>query len=876
MNGYIELIHEFDNLGPIQDMICVDLQRQGQSQIVCCSGIGSDGSLRIIKNGIGIDEVACIDMPGLEGLWSLTETNNSIYHKYLIASFVSETRILYTDDEGLDEIEMTGLLSNKRTIFTCNTVYDTFIQIIDNEIRLISLDESSKYPLISKWETNVKITHSICNGKQILCSLSGGNLILFEIIKDSNNNIIIHEKLKTKLEFEISCLNLSIKNNHNISEYCCVGLWKEKSVRILSLNNNFSLLYKFNLNSDNIARSVVITNFDVNTFRKSDNDTIEPKNDDLYIFVGMGDGSLIEGKLNINNNNISITQFKQLPLGTQPVKLTPFVCNNIVYIFGGCDRPSVIYKANNRMFYANVNLPEINFMSEFNASDYTDCLAMSVNEQLMIGSMDDVQKLHITKIKLNEQPRRIAYNKQRGCYLVATKTFSKFPHTITNENENKDNNIINNPNIYHPKYHQTIFKLHLIDDITFESIFSKELPPYLNITKIISHTFKCDPHVTYFIILYAKALPHENDANEGKIDIAMVVDNKSDKKLKIVSSKKFKNAGPYCVRALGDDYLLVGIKSKIQLFKWKLKSSNNVNIGSNNNDEYLFGLEHLHTIYGFTYILDIKVHGDFFIGIDLMKSISMYVYTKHHSSIKTDTDMKDNNTESKDNNTNNNSTQNVGTITEIARDYEPAWMKCGELYNDQYIIGVDASGNLFGLKRNIESTNEDERGRLDKVSKINLCDDVNCIVKGSLVMDIPVDYKNTNNIYNNETKTNDNNNKIYDIKPLRPRDIQKCIFGTIDGSIGAVLSLPYHRYSILQKIEKTMIKFIQGIGGLKHENFRAFNDYKSTSKSAGFLDGDLIESFLELSDTQQNTIANDMKMDLDVLIKIIEEMNRLH
>ena len=56
----------------------------------------------------------------------------------------------------------------------------------------------------------------------------------------------------------------------------------------------------------------------------------------------MDDGSLIEGKLIIDNGLIKITNYKRLPLGTQPVRLIPFVCNNIMYIFGGCDRPTVL------------------------------------------------------------------------------------------------------------------------------------------------------------------------------------------------------------------------------------------------------------------------------------------------------------------------------------------------------------------------------------------------------------------------------------------------------------------------------------------------------------------------------------------------------
>ena len=36
-------------------------------QIVSCSGHGRDGSLRVIRSGIGINEAASIDLPGIKG-----------------------------------------------------------------------------------------------------------------------------------------------------------------------------------------------------------------------------------------------------------------------------------------------------------------------------------------------------------------------------------------------------------------------------------------------------------------------------------------------------------------------------------------------------------------------------------------------------------------------------------------------------------------------------------------------------------------------------------------------------------------------------------------------------------------------------------------
>ena len=889
----------------------------------------------MIKNGIGIEEVAEIEMEGIQGLWGLKENSSSEFDKYLITSFISETRVLAMTEEGLEEMEMNGLNSMMRTVHSSNMYNDDFVQIGESEINLIDL---TSFNCKHKWkcdqngfDSNVKINSCATNSSQLLCALSGGNLVLLESVNNELKTVN-----KSKLEYEISCVSLSptfesIGNNKSL--YGAVGMWKDYSIRILSLPD-FNVLLKFPLQTDIVPRSVLITNFNVNNNCPTDS----------YLFVGMGDGSLIEAKLEIKGNNNCVTKIelvkqKKIPLGTQPVRLVPFKCNEISYIFGGCDRPTVIYLLNNRMFYANVNLPEINYMTEFNAQDFPDCLAMSCQGNLMIGQMDDVQKLHITKIALYEQPRRIAYNKATSCYLLASQT--TVSSSLNNKNYNDSNK--NENNFFHPAYNQTVYKLTLRDEQNIEDVlWQKQLDPYWNVTKIITHKFKCDPHVTYFIITSCLAKPHEKSPTQGKVEIAMVIngndaanasqtanddannananngDDGSGTYLKIIHSKIFRG-DPTCVRGIGEDYLLIGVRSKIQLFRWMLTA------GGNNNDldedDYPFELLHLHTIHNNTFVLDIKVHGDFFVVIDLMKSISMFLLqsTGHQQNVKKQQMIDGTLINDSNDKANSSKQQYQAVITEVARDYDPSWMKCGDLYNDQFAVGVDSFCNLFILKRNIDSLNEEERGKLDMVCRMHWGDDINIINHGSLVMDIPYDIessgvstqitspsptkmdveKSTSNKpksdkvemdesdEEDETKDDEKTNigntgnkraisTSYNISQLRPNDLRKCVFGTIDGAIGVLLSIPYPRYDVLHKLETSLRKFVQGLGGLDHEDWRKFKNHSGDEPAVGFLDGDLIETFLNLTGDQQEKVANDMKIDTESLIKIVEEMNRLH
>ena len=48
-------------------------------------------------------------------------------------------------------------------------------------------------------------------------------------------------------------------------------------------------------------------------------------------------------------------------------------------------------------------------MASFNSAAFPDSLAVAKEGGLMIGSIDEIQKLHIRSVYLEEQPRRLAH-----------------------------------------------------------------------------------------------------------------------------------------------------------------------------------------------------------------------------------------------------------------------------------------------------------------------------------------------------------------------------------------------------------------------------------------------------------------------------------
>lgn len=266
--SYLELLDSFTNLGPIIDFVVVDLERQGQGQVVTCSGAFKDGSLRVIRNGIGINEQASIELPGVKGIWSLKDGSDINYDKYLVVSFVGQTRILAISDEVMDEIVFPGLDASSQTLFCSNINNNRIIQVTEKEIRILS---ATDFQFIESWKApdNLSINIAAGNSSQIVISLGGGKLAYFDV---SSN---LKEVSSVTLEHEISCIDIHPFGNDTHSNFCAVGLWTDISLRVLSLPS-LNQVNKEILGGEFLPRSVLFVTFEHGN----------------YLLCALGDGHL--------------------------------------------------------------------------------------------------------------------------------------------------------------------------------------------------------------------------------------------------------------------------------------------------------------------------------------------------------------------------------------------------------------------------------------------------------------------------------------------------------------------------------------------------------------------------------------------------------
>lgn len=94
---------------------------------------------------------------------------------------------------------------------------------------------------------------------------------------------------------------------------------------------------KLNVSSEVIPRSVLFASFEGSSF----------------LLCAMGDGGLFSWRIDPTTGDLS--DKKKMSLGTKPVTLRRFWTNKTSHVFAASDRPTVIYGANKKLLYSNLN-----------------------------------------------------------------------------------------------------------------------------------------------------------------------------------------------------------------------------------------------------------------------------------------------------------------------------------------------------------------------------------------------------------------------------------------------------------------------------------------------------------------------------------------
>lgn len=914
--AFFDVVSSYTNIGPIVDMAVVDLDRQGQGAVVTCSGTGKEGSLRVVRNGIGIEEHTSVDLPGIRSLFTLRASTVAEFDKYLVHTYANETRAFSIEGETMDEVAIPGFVSSQPSLLCATVEGNAFVQVITSEARLVH-----NGIVISSWlpPAGSRITVASSNLSQLLIALSNKMLILIEV----NSGKLVQVSARD-LPHEVSALNINPLNSSSSSSsssslqhfgdddnadddvtmstpslpqkvtqksiFAAVGLWGDFSLRILHVPS-----------LEQVAEEPVGTQFPVRSTLLASVETSQH-----FFFAGLGDGHLLTFRIDAATG--SLTERKKVPLGRTPVSLSVFKTPSAMLVFCACDRPTVVYSQSRKLVFSNVNLSDITSMVPFHTEDYPHCLALASPSALSIGMVNEIQKLHVKKVPLNgEAPRRIAHHKSSKTLVVAL------------EGEKLDADPMSSSSATATSQ-QTLYEsvsLRLFDDSTFEQVTSVpfELDKFevcLSLTSVVLGLLG----KAFIVVGTAYILEDEEESSKGRILVLDVTESgassvtdgsssvTSSRRFQIVSQEDVKGA-VYSLASLisdGEGKLVATIGSKVQVYKWIDAQNEATKKGLNNGDsasgmmdapsegnfddltmgvssrasDSLFNVtgegsnstSSLRLECGFNchiLALTVDTRGDFILVGDLMRSVMLLRYNAAFSNLE-----------------------------ETATEPGENWMTAVALADDCTAIGAEHHSNLFLALRNPGAANEDERVLL-RTHGFYAGEFINKFRAGSLVM-LPQELVLEDTLRASALASSSLMDQDEDFagrkKKARvsedfdsakrasaistpaivPSTISnlprpRFIFGAISGAIGVLISLPQPLFSFLVRVQIAMAAVIEPVGTLSHAVYRGFRtktkmpevmanmSSSSDRRTKGFIDGDLLELFLDLNRPIQEQVV---------------------
>ncbi len=852
-----EVVASYSSLSPIVDMAVMDLDRQGQCQLVTASGAYKDGSLRIVRSGIGIDEHAVVPLPGIKGMWALQKETGAEFDTYLVQSFNAETSVLAIQDEELSEVDIAGFQSGVATLH-CNTLQGNVLVQVTRE-KAAFVDASGGAGELAAWSAPAgsSITLADSNGSVLLLSLDAGKLVLLTISGGAGSPVTVTETATCSMPYEVSALALNrpaapTSDDGDVtlgqttpvaSTLAAVSLWTDISVRLLAVPS-LQQLAQEQLTGSIQARSVKIAQME----------------DREVLFAGMGDGALVSFELgpSADGGAVGLLQKKHMSIGTQPVVLNTFSSAEGTHVFAACDRPTVVYSSHGKLNFNNVNVNEVTLMCPYSSEDFPDCLALANEEELTIGTVDDIQKLHVRSVLLGESPRRVVALPHAAAVAVGT----------LGEPLEVDEGV------------EKSF-VHLYDDGTFERVTTYQLKDYEQVQSMAAVQLGPSEESTkpYLVVGTAFVVDGEEEPRKGRLLVLSVTGN-DDTRAFLLEASKVVEGGAMALAQVRNK-LVASINSMVCVFEatehvataapgvgssaaaassasdddGDVQPASSVAAAGGEQDTTSLVLKQECTFHGSVFVLALSVMGDFILVGDLMKSAALLLYLADEK-----------------------------TLQETARDPSCQWLTAQAMQDDQVFMVAESNYNLLSLRRNAGSSSAFEASRLDVAGEFHLGHQVNRIAKGSLVMrPNEVDGGAAGDASSSSaavgagaaTESADpptgkrrraadgamlsNTAPMQSISSVaRPQ----FIYGTVEGSIGVVLSLSKQLFTYLLRVQLAMATVVSGVGKLDHGTWRSYYSdghaipVPLTQNNFGFVDGDFLELFLQLPvDTQLEVVA---------------------
>jgi len=417
---------EMLSLSPIIKMQVHELLGIETPQIYCACGRGPRSTLRILKHGLSVTEMAQSDIPGNpNAVWSVKRDMKDEYHKYIVVSFLNATMVL-SIGETVEEVSNSGFLSDVMTLLVSLIGRDMLMQVYSRGIRLIQSDSRVK-----EWQppTNKKIIKVSCNNQQVVIAMTGGELAYFHL--DDFNNL--REVCRKDMKNDIIDVSIApLKSASKRSQWMAVAL-TDGTVRILSLDPQCALDQKAmqllgsggNVKEDVSARANCV-------LLQYLHSTADIHSSKLYLYIGMYVGTLV--RLRIDSITGAISDKRERLIGTRPVALFHTEIRNQPAVIALSSRTWLIYTHQSKLLQAPLSYINLEYVSYFSSEQCPEGMVSIARRTLRIFTVERYGDIFNQKvIQLRYTPREMLVHPTSKHLVIVETDNCAYPHSQKEE-----------------------------------------------------------------------------------------------------------------------------------------------------------------------------------------------------------------------------------------------------------------------------------------------------------------------------------------------------------------------------------------------------------------------------------------------------------
>ena len=821
--GSLEVLQTFSNIAPILDFAVMDLGTRasdshlneyssGQARIITGSGAYQDGSLKSVCSGVGLEDRGILgEIGGIQRLFSLRSSESKKKVDTLLASLLEDTRIFHFGSDG-DAEELDQFCGFTMGESTLVAAEVPSGRLVQITPSSATLNDMESGTVVTRWEPPDGQKITNASASQTAILLAVGGVRLVRL--SIGLELAMLEETPPRDERQIACVAVSDR----LDDVGFVGAWADGSISVVRLDTLQAVHTAIpgEAGGASVPRGLLLAQVLVDQHPT--------------LFVAMADGTVVT--YTIDPTTKSISGKKTIVLGTQEAKLQPLPrANGLVNVFASCEHPNLIYGSEGRLVYSAVTTREAVSVCDFDADAYGGSIAVATLDELKIAEIDEERRTHVRNLHIGETVRRVAYSAELKCFALGTihRKFEKGVESIKSHVKLVDGVLF-----------EVLATYGLNDDELVESAIRAEL---IDSRKDIVEAF-----------VVGTSYVDDDGRNESMRGRILVFEVDEDRNLRVVTQLATKGSCR-CLAVVEGKLVAALTKTVCRSDRIRRDAYTHAN-----GQVVVFSLQYkgarpslvkLASYRTSTAPIDLAVTGKLIAVADLMKSLSIVQYKAGQDGLS-------------------------DTMVEVARHHHTAWATAVAHVTDDTYLESDAEGNLMVLHRNRDGVSPEDQVRLEVTSEMLLGEMVNRIRRIDVTFSgnatvIPRAFLATVRI--TLLLRMSISSSLDQLNADHPPHLSST---QAEGSIYLFALISPKKQDLLMRLQTSIAENVESPGHMSFARFRAFkNAMRDADEPWRFVDGDLIERFLDCTEELQKTIVAGLDMDVDAVRTMVEQLKRL-